>query len=389
MIQLAKDKYINLKLSSSDNKESICIVGLTLGFFGTVEKRNFVLEETNTDIINNNLIWLLNECVKDSSIMIIGDTHTVTYYNAIFKWIGTSLKKKIKWQSVNVDKCIKFIQRYHKYVDNPSQAYVNIIEDLNSKKMKFTKFIMNPPYMQGLGGKIVVAAHKLYKDAEFSVLMPISNYKADDLYSYISEIDIADPGLFEDADITKGLCICKLSNTTNPYSFLEMEMKTYDHNFINFYQTNYKLPQKYIFERLDYATVDDFDFDKDYVDTNRLVNWDVGFMNGGTGQGYIWNVSRRKEIKAAGLVVIHFNKPKERENFTTWAYSDVKNGLANKVLLGLNKATTSSLCYIAIPQIDWEKISETDLWKKKDYDGAVLKEMGLKWTQDKKSVELV
>ena len=134
---------------------------------------------------------------------------------------------------------------------------------------------------------------------------------------------------------------------------------------------------------------EDFDFDRDYVDMNRLVNWDTGFMDGGTGQGYIWNVARRKEIKTAGVVAIRFETPKGRENFTTWAYSDVKNGLANKLMWGLNKQTTSSLCYIAIPQVDWENIHETHLWKNTDYDGSVLKEMGLKWSEDRNAVEYI
>lgn len=36
----------------------------------------------------------------------------------------------------------------------------------------------------------------------------------------------------------------------------------------------------------------------------------------------------------------------------------------------------------AIPRIDWEAISETQLWKEGKYDEAVLSAMGLKWDGD-------
>ena len=389
MISLSNKEFVDLKLPFTEEPKSICIVGNTIGFFGAFIENKISMSDSHPRTINDNLAWLLNEVGKGSKFFIIGDKNTIKYYTAVFKLAGGCYQKKVCWQSVNINKIISKVPEYTMFADNPNAAYVKVLEELYNRKMKFNQLIMNPPYMQGLGGKIVYTAHKSFKDADFSVLMPISNYKTDDLYTYISEIEIADPALFEDADITKGLCICKLVSKQNTKSFLEIEMNTYDKNFEKFYRVNYSLPKKYTFERQDYAKPEDFDFDRDYVDMNRLVNWDTGFMNGGTGQGYIWNVARRKEIKTAGVVAIRFETPKGRENFTTWAYSDVKNGLANKLMWGLNKQTTSSLCYIAIPQVDWENIQETDLWKNKDYDGAVLKEMGLKWSEDRNAVDYI
>ena len=48
-----------------------------------------------------------------------------------------------------------------------------------------------------------------------------------------------------------------------------------------------------------------------------------------------------------------------------------------KTLLGLHK--NSGSISDAIPQIDWENISNNPLWKAGNYDEAVLNEMGLKW----------
>ena len=55
----------------------------------------------------------------------------------------------------------------------------------------------------------------------------------------------------------------------------------------------------------------------------------------------------------------------------------------SKVLIGLNLTASCSIASYAIPQIDWEKISDHPLWKEGKYDEAVLDTMGLKWNGDK------
>ena len=52
-------------------------------------------------------------------------------------------------------------------------------------------------------------------------------------------------------------------------------------------------------------------------------------------------------------------------------------------MVGLNLVKASNLIKYAIPQIDWEKISDHPLWKEGKYDEAVLDTMGLKWEGDK------
>ena len=47
--------------------------------------------------------------------------------------------------------------------------------------------------------------------------------------------------------------------------------------------------------------------------------------------------------------------------------------------IGLNMINVSNVTKYAIPQIDWEKISDHPLWKEERYDEAVLDTMGLKW----------
>lgn len=234
---------------------------------------------------------------------------------------------------------------------------------------------MNPPFDKG--GKIICSARDSLAGKAY-IIGPVSMYKTNDNFKYVEDIKVIDTGAFTDADITKNLAIVKMGSTTTQFeTYAQLEIKTYNPKYKAFYEKNLSLPRKYFFTRCDNSKVEDFDFDTDYVDGNRLVDSDTGFMDGGKSQGYIWNVLRRREITNSGLSVIHFYTPKARENFTTWAYSDCRNGLANKLLFGINKKTVSEICSIFIPQIGWDKISDSEVWKAGEYDKAVLKEMGI------------
>ena len=252
--------------------------------------------------------------------------------------------------------------------------------------MTYDFVLMNPPY--NLGGKIT---NESKKHADKTVcLMPLSCYKkkSDELWRYVVSMDLADPKMFVDANITDNLCICTLRGSVVDKfeSYDEMSMESYDPKFKAFYEVNSKMPLHYCISERRNAKAEDFDIDTDYVDSNRLVGSDNGFMDGGTSQGYIWNVLRRCEVLNSGLSVITGFVKDGKDNFTKWAYSDCKKGLANKLLWGLGKQTVSSSCSLAIPQIDWEGISEHPLWKEGKYDEAVLDVMGLKWDGEKDGV---
>ena len=65
---------------------------------------------------------------------------------------------------------------------------------------------MNPPYDNGLGGKITFETISLLKDdKECICLMPLSNYKnkSAELWRKVKTFELADPKLFVDADIIK------------------------------------------------------------------------------------------------------------------------------------------------------------------------------------------
>ena len=106
--------------------------------------------------------------------------------------------------------------------------------------MDFTKILINPPYNNGLGGKITFEITSLLKDDGNCIcLMPLSCYKnkSNELWRNVNTFELADPKLFVDAKITENLCICTIeSKNVDKYkSYEELEMESYDPKFKVFY----------------------------------------------------------------------------------------------------------------------------------------------------------
>ena len=248
--------------------------------------------------------------------------------------------------------------------------------------------LMNPPY--SLGNKVTSVA--IMSCNQCVCLMPLSCYKkkSDELWRYVESMELADPKMFADADITNNLCICTLRGTAVDRfeSYDEMSMESYDPKFKAFYEANSKLPLRYAFRRCDNAKAEGFDRDLDFFESNRLcdgVSGGGGFGKGGS--GWKWNYEGDTNL-GSGLAHIHFSKKCEKDNFCTWWYSNKKwESLASLLQIGLSLKTVSDRCSIAIPQIDWEAISNHLLWKEGKYDEAVLDVMGLKWDDKKGGVE--
>lgn len=248
--------------------------------------------------------------------------------------------------------------------------------------MKFDHIYSNPPY-GSIGGPVTTESKK---HANKTVcLMPLSCYKnkSNELWRYVESMELADPKMFDDATITDNLCICTLMNETVDKfkTYEEMSMESYDPKFRVFYEVNNKLPLRYVVRRYHGLVAGDVDIETTVLETCRIGA--RGFLLGGF--GYKFNVLKDKnEPINNDLSGIDMGTSKAKNNFTTWAYKKTyKNCLADKLMFGLNRLGSSgSECSIAIPQIDWETISDTPLWKEGKYDEAVLDVMGLKWDGD-------
>ena len=248
--------------------------------------------------------------------------------------------------------------------------------------MTYDFIIINPPY-GNIGGPVTTESKK--HTNKTVCLMPLSCYKnkSNELWRYVESMKLADPKMFDDADITGNLCICTLrKSVVDKYrSYEDIEMESYDPRFKAFYEVNSKLPLRYVIKRCHDLVAGDVDIETTVLETCRIGV--RGFLLGGF--GYKFNVLKDKnEPINSDLSGINMGTPKAKNNFVTWAYKKVyKDCLADKLMFGLNRlGSSSSECSIAIPQIDWETISDSPLWREGKYDEAVLSAMNLKWDGD-------
>lgn len=226
--------------------------------------------------------------------------------------------------------------------------------------------------------------------------MPLSCYKnkSNELWRYVESMELADPKMFADATITDNLCICTLQESVVDEfkTYEEMEMESYDPKFRAFYEVNKPNGTFYDAGKPWAGTKDIFDWNDTWVYLCRAASHGVHSEDALDRR---WNLVESRveidDIQKPGkdgngrysLCAIKFIKGDTRKscrNLSTWFYAYGKKGLADKLLHSLNKASGS--IEPAIPQIDWETISDHPLWKQGDYDGAVLDVMGLKWDGD-------
>ena len=260
--------------------------------------------------------------------------------------------------------------------------------------MHYEAVLMNPPY-GSIGGLVTTEAKK---HANKTVcLMPLSCYKkkSDELWRYVVSMELADPKMFVDATITDNLCICTLrKSVVDKFKTYEgLSMESYGSNILPYIKAcdTGKKDFKCSFMTTP-SSHDDYSNDYTFAISQRVAK--DGIPNSSSTWGYKYNV-----LKSIQEIPVHHRKDgkgslytaficnwgkggeKRKENFTTFAY---KGRLLNFVILQMNK--TSGTIEPAIPRIDWEAISDTQLWKEGKYDEAVLDVMGLKWNDDKSRV---
>lgn len=260
--------------------------------------------------------------------------------------------------------------------------------------MHYEALLMNPPY--NLGGKITNEAKK---HANRTVcLMPLSCYKkkSDELWRYVESMDLADPKMFADVDVVRNLCICALSSDVcDVYnSYDHMQELSWDAKVSKVFYWNKKHGLVMSIDNYSNGLDVKFDFDTEIIESARLPAIDsvseAGGFHGfriGDNVGYRINVQKRYDTLVKRICRIKFNKPsvKAKDNFCTWAYKEnMFTNLANILIAGIKLDDATESCLYAIPQIDWESISDHPLWKAGKYDEAVLDVMGLKWNDDKK-----
>ena len=272
--------------------------------------------------------------------------------------------------------------------DSIDTKYKNELEEyFDNMNDKFDLVIANPPY--SIGNKIITESMKHCDEAV--VLMPVRDYKSNGLYKMIESIETIDPNMFKGsgAYVQHGLSICSLSHDANKFdTWEEAELNSFDPNFRLVYEwnRNHALVRTFTEKAQTQNTTyenNPFNLETDFLASCKILSPYNGVYFGGF--DYAANVTLDIDTLrrwCANICSIRFSSKQEKNNFTTWWYSNKTNsGLTSKLLFGLNKTTTPLIA--AIPVIDWSK---TDVEYTDEY---VLSQMGLKWNEDKTGVELV
>ena len=216
------------------------------------------------------------------------------------------------------------------------------------------------------------------------VLMPVSQYKIKSLYEYVGSIEGVDSRVFKGARIGCNLTLAECyKNRANKYTYRDIILACSDKEYLEYYKWNIEHDRNIVIKRADnilFTEPDRLSPDLDFIETTRCSKGGgSGFGPGG--YGYKWNVTKTdlNNGRIAFAFSIHFNTKLAKDNFAKWWYYGRKyEGLASKVVIGVSFSSISGNASFVIPQIDWEHISDNELWKAGNYDEAVLSEMGLK-----------
>ena len=239
---------------------------------------------------------------------------------------------------------------------------------------------MNPPY--DIGGKIWDEVMQISEN--IICLMPLAQYKTNERYKYINYFEVVNNHSF-DAVISGNLCITTSQSKDNRKTYEDFLFDGFNQNYRAFYEWNRRNDKGLEVCRKDNKPYTDFDIDLDFTIGNRVVKQSHCISVTGKGFDYYWNVLKRgyEDTWVSELSIIHFPSKESRNNFTAFIYSKVGEPFMSKIIKGLNLIKVSSLVSYAIPQIDWETISDHPLWEEGRYDEAVLDTMGLKWEGNK------
>ena len=204
----------------------------------------------------------------------------------------------------------------------------------------------------------------------------------------MDSIESVDSRVFNDAHIGCSLSLAECcKNRANKYTYRDIILACSDKEYFEYYKWNIEYDRNIVIKRTDnilFTAPDSLSLDLDFVNTTRCCkDGGSGFCHGG--YGYKWNVTKTdiNNGRITHTFIIHFNTKLAKDNFAKWWYSGRKGEqLASKVVTGVPLSGIAGNASFLIPQIDWEHISDNELWKTGNYDEAVLSEMSLKFDEN-------
>lgn len=264
--------------------------------------------------------------------------------------------------------------------------------------IKYDYILINPPYNTASS---ILDQIKVWSFCSV-ILAPINAYRNYGNWKCVNSFEQADSSVFNDAQVTKGLGITVfLENGVTFDNWNELEKESFNIKFRKVYDKiedneNIKFTNAhghYFHSKGDVIkdVQENIDQSKSFFIFIRAVKngvhktkncYDHKYNYGLIGaEGLpIFDSGKGKQFALNGCFAI-FPTVKAKENFRTFWY---KGELMNMLLHGLNSDGGHSKR--AIPRIDWDAISESEMWKQGFYDKAVLDEMGLEWNTTKTEV---
>ena len=314
---------------------------------------------------------------KNTSILVINDITLELYnilkengYNNVTLAFGNWNKEKQNY----IDDSKDTFDIMKEYIENNFEDEIKIIKSQEIFSMKFDVIISNPPY--AIGNELTKAIVDNVDFDMFVNLMPVSKYKAKELYKQVSAIESVED-TFDDAAVGASLTIAVLRKNANVYNnYQELEFMKMDPRYTEFYKLNSKVTHKYpyacsslFFKGNDSSAISAaLKKMKEFyslINTTFCCTWRT--VQNGTHKtqncfDYGWNVSKnvdlyqvihpfkKRNITAITVDFIDMHTEQEKNNLVRFWYN---NQLMNDLLKGLHKS--SGTAQIAIPSIDYSK----------------------------------
>lgn len=220
------------------------------------------------------------------------------------------------------------------------------------------------------------------------VLMMATQYRIKNLYEHINNVEGVDCNVFTNAIIGCNLSLAECcKERLNKYTYQDTMLACSNKEYYEYYKWNIEHDRNIVIKRADnilFTAPDSLSLDLDFIETSRCGRASGGGF-GPSGYGYKWNVTKTdlNNGRIAFAFSIHFNTRLVKDNFAKWWYNGRKGEqLASKVVTGAPISSITRSASFVIPQVDWENISDNELWKAGKYDEAVLAEMGLKFDEN-------
>lgn len=312
----------------------------------------------------NNDVYILTDCPEYYSGI---DNHKlfIVYYDISGR---TGIQENSKNAVLKLDSSDreKWIQ-----LDKKGNLIGGKIKDVFDMNDKFDLIIANPPY--NIGNQII--SNIVDKAKESVVLMPASCYKGQKLWKKVKSIEIVDPKLFPDASISDNLSITAMnSDFDSDLDWDAFIRKTYNSEYLDFYELNAKSVPKYIYR---YATMhkEHPDVNTDFMVTRRTIQ--NGTHKTSDCADYPFNVEFDIDKKGIPWDELHqcfscafldFPSKQAKINFSTFWYN---NPLMNNFIKGMNSA--AGRITPAIPNIDFSI--------DRDYENCTLEDI-MKWIKE-------